>query len=215
MVSYLARFALILFVLACVVVSFAGQATAQADQAVHMRALADAAAAADAGDFGRAAHLLEPFAIQGDPVFMNMLGDLYARGGKDLPKDQAKAFTLYSRAAAKGNATSQRLVAVAYERGQGVQADPTLAKDWYLKAASKGDALAQFIVGKRRASGEGLTQDYVQAWKWLTLATTGAATGDEKAMREEAAALRMSIAAKMSPLQLSDAQRLVREWTPR
>lgn len=208
MLTSFARFALILYALA----GFASGANAQA--ANSMKTLADASVAADAGDFRHAANMLEPFAIQGDPVFMNALGDLYAQGGKDLPKDPAKAFTLYSRAAAKGYATSQRHVAVAYERGEGVQADPTLAQDWYVKAAGKGDALAQFAVGKRRATGEGLTQDYVQAYKWLTLATTGAPTGYEKTMREEAVALRTSITAKMSPLQLSDAQRLVREWTP-
>jgi uncharacterized protein len=214
MPSYLARFALIVLALVSVVGGVAGGASAQAANAARMKTLSDAGNAADAGDFGRAAHLLQPFADQGEPVFMNMLGDLYAQGGKDLPKDPFKAFTLYSKAAAKGNATSQRHVAVAYERGQGVQADPTLARDWYLKAAARGDALAQFAVGKRLATGEGMPQDYVQAYKWLTLATTGAPAGYEKAARDEAVALKTQIAAKMTPLQISDANKLVREWMP-
>jgi len=215
--SHLARFALILFVSVLVfaaALAGVGTANAQANNAARMKTLSDASDAADFGDFGRAARLLEPFANQDDPVFMNMLADLYAQGGKDLPKDQAKAFALYTKSANKGNAAAQRHLAIAYERGQGVTADPAEAQAWWLKAANKGDARAQFLIGKRQATGEAMPQDYVQAWKWLTLANTGAPAGYEKAAREEAIALKNTIAAKMTPMQLADAQKLVREWSP-
>jgi TPR repeat protein len=211
--TILARVALILFAMVSVM-SFAGDADAQINNAARMRTLSDASDATDAGDFGRAARLLEPFANQDDPVFMNMLADLYAQGGKDLPKDQVKAFGLYSKAANKGLAAAQRHLAIAYERGQGVTADPAQAQAWWIKAANKGDSRAQAMIGKRRATGEGLPQDYVQAYKWLTLATTGAPAGYEKAAREEAVALRNAITAKMTPMQISDAQKQIREWSP-
>jgi uncharacterized protein len=95
-----------------------------------------------------------------------------------------------------------------------VTADPVKGQEWWLKAANKGDSRSQAMIGKRRATGEGLPQDYVQAYKWLTLATTGAAAGYEKAAREEAVALRNTITAKMTPLQISDAQKQIREWSP-
>ena len=66
----------------------------------------------------------------------------------------------------------------------------------------------------RAFTGEAMPQDYVQAWKWLTLANTGAPAGYEKAAREEAVALRNAITAKMTPMQISDAQKQIREWSP-
>ena len=79
-----ARIALILFALAGLVGGANAQASnTQADRSARMKTLADASAAADSGDAKRAVYLLEPFANQGDPVFQNMLGDLYAQGGAE------------------------------------------------------------------------------------------------------------------------------------
>ncbi len=60
-----------------------------------------------------------------------------------------------------------------------------------------------------------MPQDQVQAWKWLTLAISGTSADYEKPARDEATVLKASVAAKMTPLQLGDAQKLVREWSPR
>jgi len=53
----------------------------------------------------------------------------------------------------------------------------------------------------------GIPQNYVLAHMWLNLA---ASTGDEKAK-----SLRDIISKKMTPQQLTEAQRLAREWKPK
>jgi TPR repeat protein len=55
--------------------------------------------------------------------------------------------------------------------------------------------------------GSGVTQDYLQAHMWFNLA---AARG-EKTARE----FRDSLAEKMTPEQIAEAQRTAREWKPK
>lgn len=59
------------------------------------------------------------------------------------------------------------------------------------------------------AGGLGVPQDYVEAHKWLNLA---AATFTEKEGRDEAVQARDRVAARMTPAQIAEAQKLAREW---
>ena len=93
-----------------------------------------------------------------------------------------------------------------YYNGQGVSQDYIEALKWRSNAAEQGDALAQAALGAAYEEGRGVPQDYVQAHMWLNLA---AAAGDKKAAK-----LRDIIAAKLSPTELAEAQRLAREWKP-
>jgi hypothetical protein len=54
--------------------------------------------------------------------------------------------------------------------------------------------------------GHGVPQDYVQAHMWFNLA---GASGVAKALKN-----RDTVAAKMTPAQIAEAQRLAREWKP-
>jgi TPR repeat protein len=56
------------------------------------------------------------------------------------------------------------------------------------------------------AEGQGVPQDNVQAYMWFTLAGTA---GDAANLKN-----RDLIAAKMTPDQIAEAQRLAREWKP-
>ena len=60
------------------------------------------------------------------------------------------------------------------------------------------------------ADGEGVPQDYVQAHKWFNLA----AASVPAAYREALVEARDDVAARMTPLQIVEAQRLAREWRP-
>jgi len=57
-------------------------------------------------------------------------------------------------------------------------------------------------------------QDYVQAHKWFNLAAARF-PGSEPKRREAAVENRDRIAAKMTPTQIAEAQRLAREWKPK
>ena len=76
--------------------------------------------------------------------------------------------------------------------------------------AEQGDASAQFNLGNMHANGEGVPQDYVQAHKWFNLAAASA----EVASREAYVEARDDVAARMTPSQIAEAQRLAREWRP-
>lgn len=79
----------------------------------------------------------------------------------------------------------------------------TALREFHL-SAEQGNALAQHNLGFMYYNGRGVKRDYVQAHKWWGLA---AANG-----HMDAAHNRDFVATKMSPAQLAEAQRLVREW---
>ncbi len=87
----------------------------------------------------------------------------------------------------------------AYDRGDYA----TALKEWR-PLAEQGDAEAQFIMGGMYNLGQGVPQDDVQAHMWLSLA---AAQGIENARKA-----RDILAARMTPAQIAEAQRLAREW---
>ena len=74
--------------------------------------------------------------------------------------------------------------------------------------ADLGYAGAQFNLGATYYNGEGVPQDYVEAHKWRNLAASRADAEDQ----ERYAEARDAVAAKMTPAQIADAQKLAREW---
>jgi uncharacterized protein len=56
------------------------------------------------------------------------------------------------------------------------------------------------------AQGRGVPQNFVIAHQWLNLAAANGAEG--------AVELRDELAAKMTPAQITEAQRLARDWKP-
>jgi uncharacterized protein len=62
--------------------------------------------------------------------------------------------------------------------------------------------------------GRGVPQDYVQAHKWYNLAASRFPTS-AKEFRDRAVGNRDAIAAKMTPAQIAEAQKLAREWKPK
>ena len=85
--------------------------------------------------------------------------------------------------------------------------------------ADQGNPVAQFSLGFSYANGRGVDQDYVQAYMWLTLSIEN--TTERYAMPSGASPgqaardLRESIAMKMTPGQIEEAEQLAREWKPK
>jgi TPR repeat protein len=94
-----------------------------------------------------------------------------------------------------------------YYKGDGVEKDSHEARKWWTLAAQQGYARAQYALGLMYAAGLDVSQDYVTAHKWWTLA---AAQGDEDARKA-----RDEVAQLMTPDQITEAQRLAREWQAR
>ena len=128
--------------------------------------------------------------------------------------DYATAFKLWRPLADQGDASAQFNLGIMYAQGEGVPQDYVQAHKWYRKAADQGDADAQFNLGIMYAQGEGVPQDYVQAHKWWNLAAARY-EASETVDRNMAVENRDIVAAKMTPAQIAEAQKLASEWKPR
>ncbi len=134
--------------------------------------------------------------------------------GKAVAKrgDYATALRELRPLAEQGNAIAQSGLAVMYFLGLGVPQDYGEAAKWARKAAEQGDAGAQNNLGGMYSMGQGVPQDYVQALMWLNLAASRFPPGEG---RDKVAKNRDFVAKRMTPAQISEAQKLAREWRPK
>ena len=164
-------------------------------------------------DYAEAARWHRRAADAGYATAQYMMGVSYA-AGRGVPQDYAEAARWYRLAAAQGNPDAQNNLGVMYAKGQGVPQDYAEAARWYRRAADAGHAQAQYNLGVSYAAGQGVPQDYVQAHKWYNLAAANW-PASEKEDRDLAVKNRDKIAARMTQVQIAEAQRLAREWKPR
>jgi uncharacterized protein len=115
-----------------------------------------------------------------------------------------------SSLARHGDAHAQTTLGFMYATGRGVPQNFELAVDWYRRAADQGDPTAQYLLGLMYDKGQGVSQDWILAHKWLILAA-GKATGQQ---REYYARIRDAVGFKLTPEQISEAQRLASQWRP-
>jgi TPR repeat protein len=143
---------------------------------------------------------------QGVAYAQDRLALMYRQGRGGLPQDYAEAAKWVRKSAEQGDAIAQAYLGTLYLQGVGVAHDYAEAANWLRKAANQGDAPAQWWLGGMYEAGWGVPQDYVVAHMWFNLL---AAQGDFKS-----ASKRDELAAKMTPDQLAEVQRLAREWKP-
>ncbi len=162
------------------------------------------------GDYATAIREWRPLAKQGNANAQFFLGFMY-ENGLSVPQDYAKAMKWYRKAAEQGVAKAQHYVGRMYDIGQGVHQDYAKAMKWYRKAAEQGVAEAQHSLGEQYEKGQGVLQDYVQAHMWFNLA----ASNYRSMFADLAINDRDSVAKRMTPAQISEAQKLAREWKPK
>lgn len=159
-------------------------------------------------DFAQARVWYRKAADQGYAEAQIYLGGTYA-GGLGVPRDDAQAVVWYQKAADQGNAEAQTYLGDAYRNGRGVpQQTYEKALIWYRKAANQENAEAQTYLGWMYEEGAGAPKDYVRAHMWFNLAASRAE------LHNQAANSRDELAAKMTPAQIAEAQRLASEWKP-
>jgi uncharacterized protein len=103
---------------------------------------------------------------------------------------------------------------VMYNEGRGVPVDYAEAVKWSRKAADQGNATGQYALGFMYANGRGVPRDYVQAHKWWTIAAS-ANEEESRDARDNAIHGLADVAARMTPEQIAEAQKLAREWKPK
>jgi TPR repeat protein len=140
-------------------------------------------------------------AEQGDPEAQVQLGLLYEQG-QGVEKNLDEASRWFELAAEQGYAPAQANLGDLYEFGDGIRSNKAAAH-YYRLAAKQGYLDAQLDLARLYEQGKGLPQDAVQAWLWYSLA---ARQGDASAISG-----RDRMSTRMSPAQIAEAERLLRE----
>jgi uncharacterized protein len=152
-------------------------------------------------------------ASKGFAAAQSNLGVMYATG-QGVRQDYADALRWFHLAADGGDLDAQFNIAGLYVHGQGVPQDYAEALKWYRLAADQGYGYAQNSLAILYAEGHGVMQDYVQAHMWFSLAATHIRASNTQA-RDLAIKNRDMVAAKMTPAQIAEAQKLADEWKPK
>ena len=117
--------------------------------------------------------------------------------------DYATALREWTLLAKQGDADAQFNLGVMYHEGKGVPQNDKTAVKWYRLAAEQGYADAQISLGAMYAFGTGVLKDYVYTHMWGNIAATNGNTLGAK--------LRNHFEKKMTPTDISTAQKLARE----
>jgi TPR repeat protein len=127
------------------------------------------------------------------------------------PPNYAVAFKWFKKAAEQGDYRAFASLGYLYEKGLGTPQDFAEAASWHVKSAeepSYGNRLkarsSMLSLGNMYYKGQGVLQDYVRAHMWWN---TAASRGDKEGAKD-----RDRLAKKMTPADISKAQRMARDW---
>ncbi|WP_347302811.1 tetratricopeptide repeat protein [Croceibacterium sp. TMG7-5b_MA50] len=121
-------------------------------------------------DARRAVRFYRRAAEFGLPGAQFALGQILEFGDDRVEADLPEALRWYREAARAKHPGAQFALAVAYDRGNGVPADRTLATGFYKQAAIQGHAGAMAALGTSFYTGDGVTQDHAAARQWFAQA---------------------------------------------
>lgn len=141
---------------------------------------------------------------------LTYIGEGRCQNCKDYPReynDPAESLKWYRLAAKQNSAPAQYQVGSAYELGYIVSRDYAEAVKWYRLAAEQGYDFAEESLGNSYSEGKGVPQDYVLAYMWTSISAAHAEASRSANIFKK----RDLIAAKMTPQQIGEAQRLSRE----
>ncbi len=150
-------------------------------------------------EYDKAIPLFLEAAKQGHADAQLTLG-VYYNNGTGLTTNFAKSSYWYRKAAEQGNRGAQLYLAMHYRTGKGVEKSLKDALFWCEKSANQGDISAQHYLGVLYEE----QNNYSLAYKWYTLSV--------KQGHEDAKARLEKLKIKMNPEQISEGERLVKEW---
>jgi TPR repeat protein len=122
--------------------------------------------------------------------------------------DYAAALRNYRSAAEQGNLEAQIWLGYIFHSGNAkVPHDDAESAKWWRRAAEQGHAIAQTNIGLAYRFGQGVTKDPVLALMWFNLSAAQGYKGAAEELKE--------IASEVTPAQVAEAQKLVKEWKPK
>jgi TPR repeat protein len=114
------------------------------------------------------------------------------------------------RQAERGSSHAQAVLCFMYSRGQGVPQNYREAAYWCGRAADQGNPEGQYLLGLMYDKGQGVRSSFPRAYIWLDLAAARV-SGNRRDLFYR---IRDSVATKMTPDQITVAQRAALEWAP-
>jgi hypothetical protein len=137
---------------------------------------------------------------------MSLLGNIFRKA-----VDPSLNIEWCLREAAAGDAKAQYALGLFYERGKppALLQDYAEAAKWYRKAAEQGHAGAQLYLGILLAQANGVERNFVEAYKWIALAKGGNALDKAAAVETQGRLVTL-----MMPAEISEGERLLREFVP-
>lgn len=139
-------------------------------------------------------------ANQGHAVAQTCLSSMFSEGRGVAKNDQEAAYW-FRKAADQGHPKAQFNLGLMYELGSGVIKNDKLAAYWYQAAAEQGFTMAQWCLGSIYAN---VFNDSIEAHKWFNIAY---AQGETDAIES-----RERVEQRMTPQQLSEAERRAETW---
>jgi TPR repeat protein len=98
---------------------------------------------------------LQRAADAGSPEGEHRLALVFAEGLAGTPRNEARAFELFEKAANAGHVRAQIDLGILYFRGRGVERDLVQARAWLEKAAAKDDPYALYALGRAMEDSQG------------------------------------------------------------
>jgi TonB family protein len=160
-------------------------------------------------DYAAAETWLRKAADQHDILAQSRLGLMYLKG-EAVTRDPVEAAVWLSRAAERGNDDAQFFLGVMYYKGDGVTQNYAEAKKLLRMAAMRDNSDAQFLLGMIYIGRGTESDDTVEAYRWLSLFIDRMKDKPNPSV-QKAKDVRDSLAGKMMPQQMEDAQKPVEE----
>ncbi len=117
------------------------------------------------GRFDEALAHFEPMVKQRHSLSETALGLMYMNG-MGVPKDPARAASLFARAASSGNSAAANYLGILHQAGVGVPLRLDLAFKWFRQSAEGGYPEGELNLGIMYEEGLGVSVDYEQAAAW-------------------------------------------------
>ena len=164
----------------------------------------------DVGDYATAYTHYKALAEQGNAIAQFNLGIMYKKG-YGVPKNNTNAVGWFRKAADQGDAIAQYQLGKMYLSGHGVLQNYVEALKWIQGSAELGYPKAQYHTGVMYKLGQGVSENKVLAYMWFSVAISRTYYPENR----KAAVARHAVAAKMTPAEIAEAQRLAQGWKPK
>lgn len=101
---------------------------------------------------------------------LNLLSTIFAVGGKSVPADPSRAFTLAKQAYDQGSVDAGNTLGWFYRDGVGTQKNLPLAVQYFSEARDRGVVAAYANLGRMHLDGHGVNKDAAKAHEYFSIA---------------------------------------------